>query len=128
MGVNLVEDEDTPKLTYGEIFDKYFPLYLSYGMTYDLYWNDRVELAKAYREAHLLQMKRKNEELWLQGVYQMEALKSTVGNMFLKKGVKPHQYPKEPMPITETEIKAKQQEEQEKKIEAMKQMLMSKMR
>ena len=97
MGVNLVEDKDTPKLTYGEIFDKYFPLYLSYGMNYEQFWNDRVELAKAYRESHKLEMKRKNEELWLNGVYQMEALKSTIGNMFLKKGSKPHQYPKEPL-------------------------------
>lgn len=126
MGVSLA-DKDTPKLTYGEIFDKYFPIYLSYGMTYDLYWNSEVELAKAYKEAHVIQLRRKNEELWLQGVYQMEALKSTVGNMFLKKGAKPHQYPKEPLPLTEKEIKAKQQAEQEAKIEAMKQMLMSRM-
>jgi hypothetical protein len=128
MGVNLVEDKDTPKLTYGEIFDKYFPLYLSYGMNYEQFWNDRVELAKAYRESHKLEMKRKNEELWLNGVYQMEALKSTIGNMFLKKGSKPHQYPKEPLPITQEEIKAKQLAEEEAKIEAMKQRLMSKMR
>lgn len=128
MGVNLVEDKDTPKLTYGEIFDKYFPLYLSYGMNYEQFWNDRVELAKAYRESHKLEMKRKNEELWLNGVYQMKALKSTVGNMFLKKGDEPHQYPKEPLPLTEKEIKAKQLAEEEAKIEAMKQRLMSKMR
>ena len=127
MGVSLV-DENAPKLTYGEIFDKYFPIYLSYGMNYEQYWNDRVELAKAYRESHKLEMKRKNEELWLNGVYQIEALKSTIGNMFLKKGAKPHQYPKEPLPITQEEIKAKQLAEEEAKIEAMKQRLMSKMR
>ena len=107
------------------MLDKYFPIYLSYGMTDELFWNDRVELAKAYREAHEIKMKRKNEELWLNGIYQMEALRSTVGNLFLKKGAKPHEYPREPVPITEEEIKARQKREAEARFEAMKQHMMA---
>ena len=121
MGVSL-GDSGTPKnqMSYREMFEKCFPLYLTYGMTYEQYWDDDPNLAKAYREAHFLRLKRKNEELWLQGIYMTHALQSTVGNMFIKKGAKPIEYPKEPLAITEKEVKERQERDARLKFERLK--------
>ena len=100
-----------------EIFDNYFPIYLSYGMSYEQYWNDRPELVKAYKKAHEINLARKNEELWMQGVYVRDALSSTVGSMFSKK---PIEYPKEPYPITQRQVESKREREARKKYERMK--------
>ena len=100
-----------------EIFDTYFPYYLSYGMTYEQYWNDRPELVKSYRKAHEIKLSRKNEELWLQGAYIREAIYSSVGNMMSKKTI---EYPKEPYPITKHQLEMKREEERRRKFERMK--------
>ena len=78
-----------------------FPLYLAMGMTYEQFWQGEPDLVKAYREADNIRRRRRNEEMWLEGIYMVEALHSTVGNMF-SKGAK-HQYPAEPFPITAAE-------------------------
>ena len=125
MGVSL-EDSNTPKATFREIFNRYFPIYLSYGMSSHEYWDEEPELATAYREAHELRLDRKNQELWLEGVYMKKALESTVGNMFLKKGAKPMEYPKEPLAITEKEAKAREEKEAKERFERMKSMMIAK--
>lgn len=100
-----------------EIFDNYFPIYLSYGMSYHEYWDERPELVKAYRKAHEINLNRKNEELWMQGVYMRDAISSTVGSMFSKKEIK---YPEEPYPITQRQVESKREREARKKYERMK--------
>ena len=72
-------------------------------MTYDLFWNDRPELVKAYRTAAEMNNRKRNQELWMQGIYFQAALGSTVGNMF-SKGAK-NKYPEEPLPITVEDMK-----------------------
>lgn len=98
-----------------EIFDELFPYYLSIGMTYELYWNGRPELVKAYRKSFEMNNKKKNQELWMQGVYIQYALDSIVGNMF-RKGNK-SKYPDEPLPITERELKEKKERESKERYE-----------
>ena len=89
--------------TYTEKFYELFPYYLSLGMTYDLYWNDNPELAKYYRKADEIRNERRNQELWLQGMYIYEALcdVSPVLHAFAKKGTKPAPYSTSPYPLTE---------------------------
>lgn len=125
MGVSLI-DNDTPieRVKYGEIFKKYFPIYLSYGMSSGEYWDDDPDLTTAYREAHRIKLQRKNEELWLQGIYTSQALLSTVGNMFSSKGSKPLEYPKEPLPLTEKEIREREEAKQKARFKKMKEMMM----
>ena len=88
------------------------------GMTYEQFWDGEVELAPAYRRADEIRRKRKNEELWLQGVYVAHALSATVGNMF-SKGTK-NEYPTEPIPITAAEQQERKEREQKARMERIK--------
>ena len=77
---------------------------MSIGMTYDEFWNGNVSMVKAYRKAYDLRRRQENEMLWMQGFYVRDALISTVGNMFAKKGSATQKYPEEPYPITQDEV------------------------
>ena len=108
----------SPPKTFTEYFEELFPSYLAMGMTWTQFWIDEPELAIAYRRAEAIRKRRKNEELWLQGVYVAEALNATVGNMF-SKGHK-NQYPTEPFPLTADEQKERREREEKAKMERMK--------
>ena len=108
----------TSPQSFTEFFELACPVYMAMGMTYEQFWDGDVRLVKAYREADAIRRRRKNEELWLEGVYMAEALSATVGNMF-SKGNK-HQYPSEPIPITAEEQKARREREEKAKMERMK--------
>ena len=111
-------DEVTaPTKTFTEYFDEVFPAYLAMGMTWSQFWEDEPKLAIAYRKAENIRKRRKNEELWLQGLYVAESLKSTVCNMFNKTK---HQYPEEPFPITVDEQKERREREEKARLERMK--------
>lgn len=91
---------------YTKLFYDQFPYYLSIGMTPEQYWDGDSLLAKYYRKADELRRKRRNEELWLQGMYIYEALcdVSPVLNAFAKKGTKPKPYSDHPYAITRSEM------------------------
>lgn len=78
-------------------------------MTYDQFWNDDPMLVKYYRKAAEIEVDRKNQELWLQGMYIYDALccASPVFRSFAKKGTKPAPYPAAPYALN-----AKQQEKE----------------
>lgn len=99
--------------TYTEQFYEVFPYYLAIGMTYDQFWNDDVELVKYYRKADEMRTERRNQELWLQGMYVYEAFcdASPLLHAFAKKGVKAHPYSDRPYSLTE---KAKERAEEDK--------------
>lgn len=110
-------------LSYGETFEQLCPYYMSIGMSYDEFWNDDVSKVKAYRKAYELKEKRRNQELWLQGMYFYEALcdASPLFRFSMKKGtIKPEPYVKEPYPITEAEEKEREEREARKKEERLK--------
>ena len=88
------------------------------GMSWTQFWIDEPELAVAYRKSDMIRKRRKNEELWLEGMYVAEALSATVGNMFAK-GQK-HQYPAEPFPITADEQQERREREEKARMERMK--------
>lgn len=112
MGSELVNP--TPPFTYTEQFYELFPFYLSIGMTFDQYWNDDCALTVHYRKAHELRTKRKNHEMWLQGLYVYDALCSVspILQAFAKKGTKPLPYPELPYPISDKEAKEREEERQ----------------
>lgn len=97
--------EKSPLLSYSEIFDKFFPYYLSWGMTEEQYWNGDASLAKAYRTKHKLEIEQRNQELWMQGLYIYEALLS-VSPMFhdFAKNPKPLPYRDKPFPLTKEAV------------------------
>ena len=112
------EVNTTPQRTFTEFFDEMFPAYLAMGMTWTQFWIDEPELTVAYRKSEMIKRRRKNEELWLEGIYVAEALSATVGNMFTK-GQK-HQYPAEPFPITADEQQERREREERNRMERMK--------
>ena len=89
-------------------------------MTPEQYWDSDPMLAKYYRKADEIRRKRRNEELWIQGMYIYEALcdVSPVLHAFAKRGTKPTPYPDHPYALTASdradEAKIKEQREREK--------------
>lgn len=87
-------------------------------MTAEQFWEGDPALAKSYRKADEIRRRRTNEELWLAGIYMVDALSATVGNMF-SKGQK-FNYPSEPKPITRDEIEERKERERQQKMEKIK--------
>lgn len=107
---------DSPK-TLTETFEEVFPYYLAFGMSYEQFWYGSPELVIPYRRADEIRRRRRNEELWLAGMYTADALASTVGNMFSKQK---YNYPSEPRPITLSEAKERRERERRAKEEKIK--------
>lgn len=130
MGNELVSDSLAPQggeietsttLSYYELFMKHLPYYLSIGMPYELYWRGDCALVKSYRKAAEMNNQKKNQELWLQGLYVYEALcdAAPILNAF-SKADKPHPYPNEPYSLTEKEAEEKKERDEQLKYETIK--------
>lgn len=94
-------------------------------MTYDQYWNMDSTLVKYYRKADEIKSERKNQELWLQGMYVYEALcdVAPVLQAFAKKGTKVREYSSQPYslkakPKTKKEVEKIKTEQAKAKMEA----------
>lgn len=99
------------------------PHYMSIGMSYDEFWNQDVTLVRVYLKAKELRDKQRNTEMWIQGMYFYEALcdASPLFRFKMGKGtIKPEPYVKEPYPITEAEVKAREERARQKKEERLK--------
>jgi hypothetical protein len=89
-------------------------------MTSEQYWDGDPTLPKYYRKADELNRRRKNQELWLQGMYIYEALcdVAPIYHAFAKKGTNPFPYPDHPYALTaserEDERKLKEEQDREK--------------
>lgn len=92
------ENSRVESISLSKIFEECCPIYMGYGMTYDEYWYGDPWRAKFYRETYEIQMKRKDEELWIQGMYIYEALcdVSPILHAFSKSGTKPLPYSDKP--------------------------------
>ena len=96
---------------------------MSIGMTYDEFWDCDVSLVGVYRKAAELRDRRRNQELWLQGMYIYEALcdASPLFRFSMKGGtIKPEPYVKEPYPVTESEVREREERETRLKEERLK--------
>lgn len=92
-------------------------------MTYEQFWYQDPHLVRAYAKAEEMRIKRKNEELYLQGRYVYEAIGAFAEILpaFPKKGAKIHPYLEEPYPLTEAELLAREEQKNKEKMEAIKQ-------
>lgn len=89
-------------------------------MTPEQFWNGDPWLAKAFKEKHKLECKQKNEEMWLNGMYQLSALNVALNNAFSKHKI---DYVKEPFdifPKTQEEEEAEKEKERKKLVERLK--------
>ena len=84
-------------------------------MTYEQFWDGDPTLTKYYRMAEELKIERRNQELWLQGLYVYEAICdiAPILQMGAKRGTKAQPYPDRPYAITEKQRK-REAEEREK--------------
>lgn len=85
-------------------------------MTPDQYWDSDCTLVKYYRKAEELRNEKRNQELWLQGMYVYEAIcdVAPILHAFAKKGTKPTPYPTKPYALNEKEIKRDKEDKQRK--------------
>ena len=83
-------------------------------MTHEQYWEGDCALVKYYRKAEELRNEKRNQELWLQGMYIYEALcdVAPVLHSFAKKGTKPTPYSTKPYPLNDKQIKRDEEEKQ----------------
>ena len=76
-------------------------------MTNEEFWNGDPRLARSYREAHEMRNIQKNQEMWVQGLYNFKAFRSVIEGFAYGlnqcKGTKPSPYPSDPIPLTKTE-------------------------
>ena len=102
--------------TYTEKFYESFPYYLAIGMTPEQYWDGDCTLPKYYRKAEELRNEKRNQELWLQGMYVYEAIcdVSPILHAFAKKGTKPTPYASKPYPLTNKQVEQEEEEKQRK--------------
>ena len=96
---------------------------MSIGMSYDEFWNQDVSLVEVYRKVAELRDKKKNQELWLQGMYIYEALcdASPLFRFSMQGGaIRPEPYVKEPYPVTAADVKEREEREARLKQERIK--------
>lgn len=79
------------------------PKVIPLGTTYDDFWrlNPRKIniMVKAYNEVKQAEIRQANMICHLHGMYMVDALLATVGNMFRSKGQKAFEYPREPFTL-----------------------------
>ena len=84
-------------------------------MTYEQFWFGDPWIAKAYREKHDLERRQKNEEMWVNGIYQLSAFGVALHNAFDKKKIDYLKKPLDIFPKTEEE-KAEDADKQRKQL------------
>jgi len=110
------QHSSSSSFTYTERFYELFPYYLAIGMTPEQYWDGDCTLVKYYRKAEELRNEKRNQELWLQGMYVYEAIcdVAPILHAFAKKGTKPTPYSAKPYPLNNKQIKRDEEEKQRK--------------
>ena len=108
MGGQEVEQDEKNSTTPQDIIDYLYELFayaLSLGMTYEQYWYDDPLLLKSYIKAEEIRARRRNQEMWLQGLYVHIAVGDLVPilNPFSKEH-KARKYLDRPIPITKQEV------------------------
>lgn len=99
------------------MFVRLAPVYMAMGMSYDEYWNGDNDAPRQYLKADRLRRRRKNQELWLQGLYIYRAIHALSPELnAASKDFKPEPYMKDPIPIDDYE--RKEQEKESHKAEA----------
>ncbi len=87
---------------------------MSWGMTWDEFWYESIDRLQAYWQANQFSIERRNQELWLQGLYIRSAVASCLDKKF--------KYPEKPQRVTEM-TDAEAEAESKRKLEHMRAVL-----
>lgn len=115
------QKSDTP---ISDMLDKLCPYYMMIGVSYDEFWNGDYTRLKYYVEKHKLEIEKRNQELWLQGLYNFDALTTAISNALAKSASQRKKYPEKPYRITEKSEEEKQAEK-EKMVDDFRSQLMA---
>ena len=85
-----------------------------YGMTWDEFWNESLWRLGVYWQRYQFEIERRNQELWMQGIYIRDAVASCLSNKA--------KYPEKPHRITAM-TDAEQAEEKRQKVDKIKEQL-----
>lgn len=112
---NKIDESEVESISLSAIFEKMCPIYMGYGMTYDEYWYEDAYRTKFYRESYENQIKQKDWEFWMQGVYIYDALcrVSPILHAFSKSGTKPLPYPDKPY-FADLKVEESEEEKQQR--------------
>lgn len=88
-----------------------------YGMSWDEFWYESIERYQHYWQMHQFNIERRNQELWLQGIYVQAAMAAVQDTKHRAR------YPEKPFRITELTEQEKEQE-QRRKIEQLREQLL----
>lgn len=110
---------NTP-ISLSELFYSHLPYYLSIGMTWEEYWKDDVTKVIYYRKKDKLDRQRKNNELYLQGLYFYKALECIAPVLVpFNKNPTPHPYLDEPFALTEEERIERENRKQQESLQRL---------
>lgn len=101
-------------------FKEVCPVYMSYGMTYEQFWDGDTDMHPMYRRAVKQSMIHQNRMMWLQGMYIYEALLSVGKYTKAFSKSKPAPYPDKPYDLFEEERKLREKKEQLERYEHIK--------
>ena len=95
-----------------EYLDQLCEYALSIGMSYNDYWYGEAQMLLRYHNAEKLRQRKRNNELWLQGLYVYMAVGNLVPvlNPFSKEH-RAKSYLKDPIPLTEEDRKEKEEKD-----------------
>ena len=87
-----------------------------YGMTYEQFWYGDPWMANAYKEKHNLERRQRNEEMWINGMYQLNALAVALNNAFNKHKINYIEKPFDIFPKSQAEQEKEKRDERQKLI------------
>lgn len=99
------------------VFEDACPIYMSFGMSYQDYWDGDIAMHRMYREANKQKMLVENRMLWLQGMYFYEALLDAGRYIKAFSKSKPAPYPDKPYDLFAEERRRRELKEQREKYE-----------
>ena len=111
-------DLDAPQSQFGTYLDQLCPYAMAWGMSWREFWFESLDRLHDYWQANQFSIERRNQELWLQGIYIHAAIASCLDSKGRAK------YPKEPYRITEM-TDAEREVENQRKIERLREILNS---
>lgn len=84
-------------------------------MSFEEFWNESLDRLEMYWQANQYNIERRNQELWLQGIYIRDAIACCLS--------KRAKYPEKPHRLTQL-TEAEQEYENKRKVEQLREMLM----
>lgn len=102
---------------FGKYLDTICPYYLMYGMSWEEFWYGSIDQFSHYWQKHQFETEKRNQELWLQGLYIEQAVAAVLDSKHKTR------YPEKPYRITEM-TEAEREADNKRKVEQMREQLL----